>query len=262
MDNFLEHIPDWMKVAAGVVGAYIIKPLWNFASEWLKAKVEIRKSEIQADVLQDTEQLKKLQALQTLANDANKNQIDVFDYFKSLFKGELDYVVKELDKVRESNQTLMEANVKLQLEFNAQKLEIESLKLQVKNFAISHPESPEPMWLKGLDGIMISLNDAYEAAFLIPQGFTRRDYIGFPDEIIWGNRISEMFKKFDLAARKDETDVVIEDVNFGNSLLENWVFIKMPYWKNGQLIGIAGRAIRKDIYIQHIKQHLNLKNND
>lgn len=270
MENPFTHIPDWLKFAIGAAGVYVIKPMWQYLNTWLSIKSEIRKKELETTVQIDANQFEKLKALQTLATEASKNEIDVFEYIKNLFKGELEYVKSELDRVRKSNKqdieqlrssnsVLVESNLKLQLEFNSQKIEIDRLTKMVNNYSISHPDSPEPMWLKGLDGIMISLNDAYEQVFLLPQGFTRDNYIGFPDEVIWGANIAAKFAEFDKRARRDETDVIIEEMNNGNTILDNWVFIKMPYWKKGQLIGIAGRAIRKDVYEHYFRHHQNNK---
>jgi len=253
----MEYIPDWLKFVIGAACVYVIKPLWEYLNKLLSVKSEIRKKELETTVQIDANQFEKLKALQTLATEASKNEIDVFEYIKNLFKGELEYVKTELDKIRTINSNITESYLKIQLEFNAQKLEIERLTKIVNNYLISHPDSPEPMWLKGLDGTMISLNDAYEQVFLLPQGFTRDNYIGFPDEIIWGGKIAAKFAEFDKKARRDETDVIIEEMNNNNPILDNWVFIKMPYWKKGQLIGIAGRAIRKDVYEHYSRYHQN-----
>lgn len=166
-----------------------------------------------------------------------------FEALKKAYQEEFRRQDEKIDKlIREVEQ--------LRLKYEESNKEVEFLKAQLESMKNAYPDLPIPLWLKDRDGVMISLNDAYEKAFLIPQGFHRRDYIGRSDESVWGRDIAEVFKKNDLKVieKGEEMKIVFEDVK-NNEILMNWEFLKYPKIIDGHLVAIGGIAIpkRKDI---------------
>ena len=134
------------------------------------------------------------------------------------------------------------------------RLENDRLRTSLKNVETTYPDLPVPMWLKDQNGMMLSLNKAYEDAFLFPQNKSRLDYIGHHDEDIWGEEIAELFRANDVAAASEKKlSFVIEDT-LSNQLLKDWEFFKYPKYVDGIFIGVGGLALPK-----HDKKILNVK---
>lgn len=126
------------------------------------------------------------------------------------------------------------------------KKDIAALRIQIATLKQIHPDIPIPLWLKDINGRMLSLNDAYEAAFLIPQGKHRGNYIGKKDADIWGEKVAKVFKEHDdQAILLDAKQQIIFEENDVNPLLLNWVFLKYPKYLDGTLVGVAGIGVPK-----------------
>jgi len=167
-----------------------------------------------------------------------RNQVNdtkfIVDFLKSQVEGltvKVEELTDDLNEVNSKNIELVKS--------------IRILQYQITVTETAHLNSPFPMWIKDLNGIMISLNKSYEKHFLLPQGFTSSDYIGYKDEKIWGKELSEVFQKNDDAALEDSIWQGNEVGGDYKNLLKKWHFIKYKRVVEGITIGIAGIAIPK-----------------
>lgn len=143
------------------------------------------------------------------------------------------------------------------IDVKAQNLYLEkqvlSLSTQIATLKQILPDLPIPLWFKDVNGTMLQLNDAYEKAFLIPQGKHRGDYIGQSDEVIWGQDVADTFRENDAKALDsgDQATIIFEEERHSR-LLCNWIFLKYPKIIDGVVVGIGGIAIpKKDKKVIH-----------
>lgn len=158
-----------------------------------------------------------------------------------------DSYAKEFERLENKVDRLVAETARLGHELQLKEAEMGVLRAQLENMKKAYPDLPIPLWLKDRNGIMLSLNDAYEKAFLIPQGKHRGDYIMQPDTAIWPPHVAELFKKNDIKAieRGKSTRVVFEDIP-DMDILKNWEFVKYAYFIDGTLVGVGGVAIPSD----------------
>lgn len=124
--------------------------------------------------------------------------------------------------------------------------EVYELRQKVLLLESSTQNLPIPMWLKDLNGIMLALNPAYEQDFLLPRGFSSREYIGQSDYNIWNKEIADSFTANDRWVIKNKKVFYgYEVVPDGTGKLKTWYIIKYPRYASGVLVGIAGVAIRE-----------------
>lgn len=155
---------------------------------------------------------------------------------------------EEFKRYEEKYERLIEKNAKLEDRFDALEKENQLLREQLNTIKSIYPDLPIPMWIKDERGIMLSLNDAYENAFLRPQEKSRYDYIGKTDYDIWGKKIADEFRKHDREAMEDNI-VVFKDEEFqDNALLQGYKFYKYPKYADGVFIGIGGIALPDETY--------------
>lgn len=171
-----------------------------------------------------------------------KNRRDDFVTISDLIKEDNSRLRLEIDKIREEN--------------NAIRLELDSVKeelieerergTQIRSDLLlletAHHDLPLPQWLKDENGIMLSLNDAYEDAFLLRQNKTRSDYIGRTDTEFWGLEIGLEHQKNDrIALRKRRATIFHERIEVdGADLSGEFIVLKYPRYKGRVLIGIGG----------------------
>lgn len=130
--------------------------------------------------------------------------------------------------------------------YEALSAQLQTLKASVTLLKASSPTVPIPMWVKDWNGVMLSLNDAYEKEFLFPNGKTREDYIGHTDTEVWGEEIAEQFRKNDnLAALSDEPISIYEKVEFASGHFKEYNIIKYRNKLADMVVTIAGIALPK-----------------
>jgi len=119
---------------------------------------------------------------------------------------------------------------------------VETLRSELSLASKIYPDLPIPLWFKDKDGFMMSLNDAYEKAFLLPIGMTRADYIGFKDVKIWGPEVADIFEHNDNEAKDlgAASALIFERVE--KNILNNYTFYKYPKYVDGILVGVGGIA--------------------
>lgn len=109
---------------------------------------------------------------------------------------------------------------------------------------------PIPMWLKDLDGTMLSLNKAYEWLFLLPNNLRAEDYIGKHDSDVWPEEVAEEFGKNDRTVISNKSvEKFYETVSIDGENKE-FLIIKFPRKVGNTIVGIAGIAIDKNLNIK------------
>ena len=159
---------------------------------------------------------------------------------KSEFSILQDTWLKEIERLNKEISSLQTQLLDL-------KEETKFLKAKLSQVESIYPDLPIPMWLKDNNGRMISLNDAYEKAFLLPQNKFREDYIGNTDKEIWGDKIEKIFRRNDKKVLEShQNHIYIENEDLTHPLLKNWEFIKYPKYSEGVFIGIGGIGLPKN----------------
>lgn len=114
--------------------------------------------------------------------------------------------------------------------------------------------SPFPIWAKDLKGRMVSLNDAYEDAFISPNGLRKEQYIGKTDSQFWaliGQQDHGIrYHKNDHEIMESEKMTRFEEKIYINGVLKDLTIYKYPIYDPSDfsksiLIGIGGIAIFK-----------------
>jgi hypothetical protein len=140
-----------------------------------------------------------------------------------------------LNRYEKENAELRAANAKMQERLTS--LEVKVVLLEASTYDI-----PFPMWLKDLDGTMLSLNPEYERVFLLPMGKTTGDYVGNKDEDVWGEAIAENYRSHDLQVLRTKREWIgVEEIPI-NGIIEKWKIVKFPRFVGTTLVGIGGMA--------------------
>lgn len=145
-------------------------------------------------------------------------------------------ILKRLDKLEDENRRLMEENASL-------RLQVAQLRRDFDLMESAHHDLPIPQWMKDTNGVMLSLNKAYEELFLLPMGLNRHDYVGNTDEEVWGVDIANRFRQID-------SDVLHTGRPFNGTVIipyrgeeKEFHIIKYPRFVGGSAVGVAGLAI-------------------
>lgn len=119
---------------------------------------------------------------------------------------------------------------------------------KLQHMESAHMDMPVPMWLKDLNGVMLSCNKIYEQVFLVPRGLTAQDYLGRSDMDVWPAEVAEEFMHRDAQVRLTRKEWRgIEMVQDADGVSRPWYIIKFPrYAAGGVLVGIGGIAVEKE----------------
>lgn len=167
--------------------------------------------------------------------DKNDEYRDLIDYMSKLVESR----DAQLEKMQEQNDVCRKEIDKLKSELN-------ELKAKFIVIESAHFDIPFPMWLKSLDGKMISLNNEYENVFLYPINKSAKDYIGKNDEEFWGLDIAKEYCKNDKKALNSKNGywsgretIIINGVDYS----DQWTIVKFVRHSGRVPIGIGGIAI-------------------
>lgn len=162
-----------------------------------------------------------------------------------------DRVVNDNDKLRSRMEILEKQVAENQEKYALQIEELKQLHLaeQTKNALLANKlilletamtDSPLPQWLKSPEGVMLTMNKAYERAMNVK----REEYIGKTDIEFWGEKIGKEYQKNDQLAKARNTYIIIkETIKVGEAdVSEDWIIMKYPRYYNDVFIGIAGIA--------------------
>jgi hypothetical protein len=180
-----------------------------------------------------------LAAMFNFLRDKRKDNTDEFKDLLNYMKEMLAERDKELEKFQQENDECREEISKLREELN-------ELKSKLIVLESAHFDIPFPMWLKSLDGKMISLNTEYENHFLLPLKKKARDYIGKTDHEFWGPEIGKEYIFNDNMTLKSKngywsgTETIrINDEDHTSQ----WTIVKYVRYSGRTAIGIGGIAI-------------------
>ena len=160
---------------------------------------------------------------------------------KKEVRGDFEAIIKTW---AEDNQRLRLQEIENTNKIQTLQKDLVAIRAKLLMLESAHVDLPYPMWLKDLDGTMLSVNRAYEDMILKPLGFIASDYMGLTDSEIFGEEIGKEYRKNDMAVLN--TKAVYdgpESVQVGPHIVETWRVIKYLRYAGGVPIGIAGLAL-------------------
>lgn len=187
---------------------------------------------------------KVLDAAMSAASRNKRTDTASFEALRQSYHLEFNRFQKKVDELNSNLQKMKDWNESLQRQ-------IAELTAELQYMSSSLPDLPIPMAIKSSEGTMLALNNAYEREFLLPQGFSRTDYIGHTDSHIWGDVIASTFAKNDAKIKEGGEFDRVENEDFGHALLEQWYFFKYPIFTNEAMVAVGLIAIPKEDIEKH-----------
>lgn len=177
----------------------------------------------------------------------------ILNFFLSKRKQNVDEFTKlltywqlEADRLRQSEVHLRQLADDNALQIGILQSQLSGLKQKIMLMESSHYDLPLPQWLKGNDGLMMSVNSEYERMFLQPLKLSSKDYIDQDDEVIWGKEIAQIMKTNDQRVIFNRKAIHgVEPIKNENNELVYWDVFKYPIFTGNLLIGVAGIAIKQ-----------------
>ena len=177
----------------------------------------------------------------------------LFDYLMNLRKAEsddFDTIVaqwqQDNERLRQENKEHKDRQDELYKKIAEHEKKLSALNAKLLVMESSYMHIPLPSWLKDIDGTMLAVNDAYEIYFLIPNGYTKADYVGKTDSDVWPENIAKQFIESDIRTMQSEKkiwfgkeQIVVKDVDVS----DNWRVLKYVRYAGNIPVGIAGIAI-------------------
>jgi PAS domain-containing protein len=154
---------------------------------------------------------------------------------------------QEMSEIRLAEQECADRNLILEKRVN-------KLFSDFRILQLASPKLPTPAWMKDEAGVMVSLNDEYEALYLKPIDKTREDYIGKTDTEFWGKEIGEIYRRNDLKVMHDKSPIAsIEPIQTKDGVKEVYV-LKYPLLVGEDyVVGIGGHTIAEEYINYFIK---------
>ena len=146
----------------------------------------------------------------------------------------MESIVQRLDKEREEYKT----------ELEDLKQSFKDIQLTLLYIKSAHYSSPHASWVKNKNGVMMSLNDAYEDNFLKPRGLSKFNYLAYKDKDVWPDSIAEEYAKNDAYVINHKVEWRgYETVIIGDKVTK-WRISKWPIWDDmkREVQGVAGVA--------------------
>lgn len=177
----------------------------------------------------------------------------LFDYLMNLRKAEsddFDTIVaqwqQDNERLRQENKEHKDRQDELYKKIAEHEKKLSALNAKLLVMESSYMHIPLPSWLKDIDGTMLAVNDAYEIYFLIPNGYTKADYVGKTDSDVWPENIAKQFIESDIRTMQSEKkiwfgkeQIVVKDVDVS----DNWRVLKYVRYAGNIPVGVAGIAI-------------------
>lgn len=177
----------------------------------------------------------------------------LFDYLMNLRKAEsddFDTIVaqwqQDNERLRQENKEHKDRQDELYKKIAEHEKKLSALNAKLLVMESSYMHIPLPSWLKDIDGTMLAVNDAYEIYFLIPNGYTKADYVGKTDSDVWPENLAQEFIGNDILTLQSEKKIwfgketiLIKDVDVS----DNWRVLKYVRYAGNIAVGIAGIAI-------------------
>lgn len=180
----------------------------------------------------------------------------LLDYLMNLRKAEsddFDTIVaqwqQDNERLRQENKQHERKQDELYKRINEHEKKLSALNAKMLVIESSYMHIPLPSWLKDVDGTMLAVNDAYEKYFLIPNGYTKTDYVGQTDFDVWTAEAAQQYIDSDIILLQSE-----KKIWFGRELIivkgvdvsDNWRVLKYVRYAGNIAVGIAGLAIPTD----------------
>lgn len=176
-----------------------------------------------------------------IKNDERKYNADDFVLLKQSWQEEFTRLKAKVDATSISEQECNKKYAELELKYRA-------LSAQIKLIEVSSPRLRAPQWLKDEDGVMLSLNDAYEDTFLVPIGKKREDYVGKTDIEFWGTDIGTIYRNHDLQVMRDKKPYSSIEPVKGPDGIYNVYVIKYPILMDEKyVVGIGGQSVESGL---------------
>ena len=177
----------------------------------------------------------------------------LFDYLMNLRKAEsddFDTIVaqwqQDNERLRQENKEHKDRQDELYKKIAEHEKKLSALNAKLLVMESSYMHIPLPSWLKDIDGTMLAVNDAYEIYFLIPNGYTKADYVGKTDSDVWPENIAKQFIESDIRTMQSEKkiwfgkeQIVVKDVDVS----DNWRVLKYVRYAGNIAVCVAGIAI-------------------
>jgi hypothetical protein len=126
----------------------------------------------------------------------------VLTYWQNKRKDRTDEYQQVLTHYKELLLEIRESEKECKENIRTIAMELDDLKGKVLVLENVHNEIPFPMWLKSIDGTLISFNNQYYEVILKPLGITQREAIGKKDVELYGKENSINYALNDNIARK------------------------------------------------------------
>lgn len=128
----------------------------------------------------------------------------------------------------------------------ALEMQVTALEQKVTLLESAHLSSPLPMWIKDVNFVMRSFNQAYIDTFLKPNGIKESDYLHHFDDAVWPADIANEYRANDMLVMNtgrvhDMEEHVIDHQGRRKTIR----VIKFPRKVGGMIVGVAGIAIPK-----------------
>jgi hypothetical protein len=128
-------------------------------------------------------------------------------------------------------------NMKKELEkCSKARMDFEAFKIESLFAQASKSEVPVAKWLKNKNGLMLEINSAYEQKYLRPRNISRSFYLANQDVNIWGNVVSDEFKRHDSTVLYEDKPMVFIELAGSKEIR----VLKWPWKINGVVFGVGG----------------------
>lgn len=146
-----------------------------------------------------------------------------------------------LDRLDKENEELKEEIDKLKAGFHEMQISL----LYIKS---AHYSSPFATWVKNRNGIMMTVNDAYENLFLKPRGLTKFQYLGYKDSQVWPEALAKEYAKNDAYVMEQEVEWRGYETVILKRKKVQWRISKWPVYDDmrRKVVGIAGMAFPEE----------------
>jgi len=123
-------------------------------------------------------------------------------------------------------------------------MQVIALEQKVTLLESAHLSSPLPMWIKDVNFVMRSFNQAYIDTFLRPRGIKESEYLHHFDDAVWPADIAKEYRENDmLVINTGKIQDIEETVIDHRGERYKMRIIKFPRKVGGMVIGIAGIAV-------------------
>lgn len=133
-------------------------------------------------------------------------------------------------------------------DFEKLKQSYDEMQITLLYIKSAHYSSPFASWVKNRNGIMMTVNEAYEETFLKPRGLTKFQYLGYKDNAVWPDNLAEEYAKNDAYVMEQQVEWRGHETVMLKSKKVQWRISKWPIFDDTgrKVVGIAGMAFPED----------------